>query len=797
MGLFDHFPYTNFHELNLDWMLNALRELEHTIDQFVAINALKYADPIQWNITTQYEKNTIVIDPLTGTAYISVQAVPSGVALTRDEYWTEVFDLGQFVVRAAQNFTDRWESQWTLTATFPSTAGDWLVWNDTLYKALTNITAGDQYVINSNIRHFTMEETIGHLEQLQTQGKDSIVQAVNECVNAINTNKTNIGTLSNLSTQTKTNLVAAINEIVNEVNNINNKIGNLNNLSTQTKTNLVAAINEIVNEIVNTIAPSINQIRVDVGDKTQLQTPHKDNLVEAINDLVSTAGDDTFDQSHVISTAIFFGDSITAGDLGNGTIANPTFPQSYGNISGITTTNMGRGGSTAANTPGAGSAEHLNYVASLVNFANYDQCFVCHGVNDYNANSPLGGINSTDETTFMGALQKFVETALSQNPKIQIILLGTFWSSHSHVVNNQFVDYLPANKAGNTIADYINATRNVANKYGLPFIDMCDIMGVNSKNYQYFTIDGIHPLQASYTMIGILLAKSLTFPQADGYEQQIAAAKTCNNNMVCIGDIDQKVGDFPYRYMKRGLTTMFNVNNSYYTSSRRPYTIVSGEPIAFHAIAYVSSGSNFYIRLTQPGTSNTCVLWAYQNQSVDPVCFEVNTVACPNFTGDCVIEAQIAALDGTLDNEIVYLTDIVINKGIIPDRGGLGAYTNEYTWFIPENLATGVTQNNTNPCQYMIDRNGTVQFRGRLQISTSLAQAIIATIPVAFRPQRTVTIPIAKVSSLDNDFISIDSSGNIYLGEYQVAGSIAANHTIDLTNVTYNINQGSDITTPY
>ena len=158
MGMFDHFPYTNFHELNMDWILQVLKEIEKTMDQFVAINSLKYADPIQWNIVRQYEKNTIVIDPLTGTAYISVEAVPSGVALTNEDYWTVVFDLGIFVTRAAKNFTNRWEKDTTLTATFPTSVGDWLVWGDTLYKALVNITAGDQYVIGSNIEHFTMEE---------------------------------------------------------------------------------------------------------------------------------------------------------------------------------------------------------------------------------------------------------------------------------------------------------------------------------------------------------------------------------------------------------------------------------------------------------------------------------------------------------------------------------------------------------------------------------------------------------------------------------------------------------------
>ena len=33
MGLFDHFPYTNFHELNLDWLLKKYKELDAHTDQ--------------------------------------------------------------------------------------------------------------------------------------------------------------------------------------------------------------------------------------------------------------------------------------------------------------------------------------------------------------------------------------------------------------------------------------------------------------------------------------------------------------------------------------------------------------------------------------------------------------------------------------------------------------------------------------------------------------------------------------------------------------------------------------------
>lgn len=200
MGLFDQFPYTNFHELNLMWILEALKEIQTTTEQFVAINSLKYADPIQWNITSQYEKNTIVIDPQTGTAYISVQPVPTGVALTNEDYWTVVFDLGAFVTRAAKNFTTRWEADTTLTATFNSAAGEWLVWGDTLYVANVNITAGDSYVVDGNIKRITIEEVKNEVLQLIADNYNVIVAM--------------IGDLNDLTTTAKDNIVTAINELV-------------------------------------------------------------------------------------------------------------------------------------------------------------------------------------------------------------------------------------------------------------------------------------------------------------------------------------------------------------------------------------------------------------------------------------------------------------------------------------------------------------------------------------------------------------------------------------------------------
>lgn len=306
--MFNEYPYRNLTDLNLDFILNAIKEMRNDVTNFVSLNAIKYADPIQWSITRQYEKNTIVIDPVTGTAYISVAPVPSGVVLTREEYWTVVFDLGRFVTTVAQNFTERWEEETTLHATFPTPAGEWLIWNNTLYVALTNIIAGDQYVVNSNIRHFTMEDLIGHITELTTNDKTNVIAAINEVNSKVETAVTpsTQGTNEYYSypyaqsalfwwnnglyrTTTAVNVNDPIEVGTNcEVYTIEmfmtstaanilflrNAVGDLNDLSTTDKTSIVNAINEIASQVLGKI-----------GNLDNLTTQNKSNLVNAINEV--------------------------------------------------------------------------------------------------------------------------------------------------------------------------------------------------------------------------------------------------------------------------------------------------------------------------------------------------------------------------------------------------------------------------------------------------------------------------------------------------------------------------------
>ena len=158
MGLFDHFPYTNVHELNLDWILSMMKALEAEWEAFTAGNSLTFADPLQHDISKTYAKNTIVLDA-DGNAYVSLQAVPVGVALGNQDYWLMVFDYEAFIEKVNKNFTVRYyRNQYRATAAMA--IGDWLTVDDILCKATAAIAVDDILEIGVNIEHFTLEDFI-------------------------------------------------------------------------------------------------------------------------------------------------------------------------------------------------------------------------------------------------------------------------------------------------------------------------------------------------------------------------------------------------------------------------------------------------------------------------------------------------------------------------------------------------------------------------------------------------------------------------------------------------------------
>ena len=160
MGILDMFghkyPFTDFHELNLDWCITAVLQLQKAFEDFSAGNKLIFANPLQHDLTKTYAKNTIVIGA-NGNAYMSLKPVPVGVELTDTDYWLMVFDFEDYTERANKNFTDNYFSN-TDRAPHALAASDWVVLDDVLYKVTVAIAADDLFIIGTNIVHFTIEQ---------------------------------------------------------------------------------------------------------------------------------------------------------------------------------------------------------------------------------------------------------------------------------------------------------------------------------------------------------------------------------------------------------------------------------------------------------------------------------------------------------------------------------------------------------------------------------------------------------------------------------------------------------------
>lgn len=89
MNFFEGFPWSNKQALNLDWLLNTMKNLLQQFTEFKAVNTLTYGGI--WDITKNYPAWTIVTTGNSG--YISLQPVPVGVPLTNREYWIEAVEL--------------------------------------------------------------------------------------------------------------------------------------------------------------------------------------------------------------------------------------------------------------------------------------------------------------------------------------------------------------------------------------------------------------------------------------------------------------------------------------------------------------------------------------------------------------------------------------------------------------------------------------------------------------------------------------------------------------------------------
>lgn len=79
----NHYPYSDLHELNLDWIIKEVKNLHDQQESFFALNQVKYLGV--WDITKQYTAWSVVF--YGDIAYMSVKTVPAGIYIDNTDYW--------------------------------------------------------------------------------------------------------------------------------------------------------------------------------------------------------------------------------------------------------------------------------------------------------------------------------------------------------------------------------------------------------------------------------------------------------------------------------------------------------------------------------------------------------------------------------------------------------------------------------------------------------------------------------------------------------------------------------------
>ena len=201
-------------------------------------------------------------------------------------------------------------------------------------------------------------------------------------------------------------------------------------------------------------------------------------------------GDSITSMQGTMSATKTFGNSGYSTDLQNRDISDVT-------VDGYVTAIERRYGLVASNF-GVGGQTLVSGYSSLVakSYSDVALVTIAYGVNDARTGVPLGTVNSTDTTTFAGALNQLLRKIYTDNPECRVLVL----SPMQRLTVTEFGIATP-NANGNYLIDFVNMCKAIAEKRATAFLDQYRCTGINQTNLYYYTVEGVHPVNQGFARI--------------------------------------------------------------------------------------------------------------------------------------------------------------------------------------------------------------------------------------------------------------------------------------------------------
>ena len=427
-GFFNNYPGTDLHEIDLHYILMQLLKMREDMQTVIESNAITFADPINWDITSQYPANTVVLNS-TGDGYISRKPVPAGIALTNTSYWTQIFSFNDVADRIRAGVAHNNGNSGTATAALSK--DDLVWWQGDIYKVRYNIAAGTQLIIGTNVDRYTVNRRIADISGTVSDMQDQVSE--------------NTSDISQLQTGLQNEVTAREAAITAE----------------QTaRADAITAEHTAMEQAVS----------AEASARTAAITAERNARIAADQDLesqISASTGDGIGGALRNKTVIVLGDSLTIGSgsaLGHTWVENlatmyDAIPYNYG-VSGSKISTGGTSGSTPDDM-----ATRIN--AILQNHNTCDYFVLSGGANDKNDNVPIGSINATAANTFIGAIKSIInKVRLKYGGTCKILLMTTYHRYDAY------------NSIGKCEMDYVNAMIEAGNFWSIPVFNNYNNCGI-------------------------------------------------------------------------------------------------------------------------------------------------------------------------------------------------------------------------------------------------------------------------------------------------------------------------------